>query len=162
MKKDRRNNPGGLAALDIEYLKVEENKIELVSCHLNNTKCESLIAFINENYVEATKRQIDKDYAFAIGAFEKAYRKTFVLTDQPCLNCAAYFRSVIMESMENMKKELKKSSSGIFFKRKKLQTSYEICKATIDELKKLNNSKTKQGRNNYEKSITSVVNRVAG
>ncbi len=124
----------GISVVDTEYLNTKQDKIELVSCKLKDLQCEKLIPVINESYVEVTQFRLDKDYQRSIEALKNAYFKTLELKQSSCFKCADFFRSMIIESLENIYLELEKLNTG-YYRKNHFQTSYVTAGIVIDEIK---------------------------
>lgn len=112
----------------------QENKIELVCCKEVNNKCTSILASINEGFRESAQYRNDKNFIQAIAVLKKVYLLTFNFTEITCFKCGELFRSTIIESMENIRTDLKSCSKGLF-KRNDFQSSIEFTEDVIQELK---------------------------
>jgi hypothetical protein len=116
-----------------------EEKFELVSCPLNGKFCTHTRSQMNEKYAESVEFRKGKDFDKSIDVLKNAYSKTMDLPESPCGACAAFYRSTVVESIENIHKELNGMSKGIF-STNRYQSS---CKKAEDVLKELKENKTK-------------------
>lgn len=124
---------------DIDFSGKVEEKFELVSCPLNGKFCKHTRLQMNQKYAESVELRKGKDFDKSIDALENAYNKTLDLPESPCGTCAAFYRSTIVESIENIHKELNGMSKGIF-STNRYQSS---CKKAEDLLNGLKNNKNK-------------------
>ncbi|RIH65625.1 hypothetical protein D1164_08130 [Mariniphaga sediminis] len=110
-------------------------KIEVMDCQNNGEKCKEHLAVINENYLESYQYLEGKNFRESIASLKNAFEKTHELQDTTCLKCAQLFRDTITESLEDIRDELQKMSTGIF-KTKRYQSSYDEACDVLEELKK--------------------------
>lgn len=125
-----------LSTIDTDYFNREQDKIELVSCEALTKKCNKHLIMVNACFRESDNFRRDKDFGRAIEALKNAYMVTFDLTESSCFSCGELFRSTILDSLENINNELKHLSKGLL-KRKRFQSSYQMCADVISELKKM-------------------------
>lgn len=112
--KEKMRRLFSLSETDTEYFNDNVDKIELAGGTLENKKCIEHLFLVNNSYHESDKFQRDKDFRNSIETLKKAFNKTFELEESSCIKCAEFFRSTIINSLENIHWELKKMSSGIF------------------------------------------------
>jgi hypothetical protein len=92
----------------------QQGKIELESCSINGIYCKNELDLINRNLRDALKHRQDKNYLIAIKLLKEAYLITNNLQESPCVGCVDLFRTVIINSLEKIHKELHKMTTGIF------------------------------------------------
>jgi hypothetical protein len=117
---------------DSDYFHGKQDKIELLSCPRKDMICKKQLSVVNKCYVESEHYLREKDFERSIDTLKSAFYKTTELEDQPCSKCAAFFRSTITESLENIHSELEKMSAGIFSK-KCYQSSYIMAGNILKE-----------------------------
>ncbi len=157
-----------LAVIDTEYLNEKQNKIEFVSCPRKAMKCKEQLSVINKIYIETELLRREKNYINSIETLKDAFYITSELTEHPCTKCAEVFRSTIVDSMENIHKELIKITSGIFAN-KNYQTSLTLAENTLTEFKsfnlrdnfKITQTKIQFTENNIKKKDTVGVEEIA-
>ena len=110
----------------------EEKKFELVSCPLNGKYCTKVRSEMNRNYAEAMDFFKNKEFDKSIIALQNAYINTMELPVSSCSVCVDFYRSSIIESMENIHDDLKSMSTGIF-KTNRYRSSYEKAQRTLAE-----------------------------
>lgn len=116
------------------YFRDQEEKFELISCPLKGAYCDVLRPELNRKYADSQLYIRNRQFVQAMSELKSAYYKTYDLPGAPCGKCAAFFRSELMDSMENMKDELKRMSSG-WFKNNRYKPVYEEVKSSVNELK---------------------------
>lgn len=128
----RRENAKSLSEKDITINDGNNDKIELLGCHLGSQKCKKHLVLINKSYNNAGNYLLEKDYLNSISSLKSAYNVASELRDSTCSKCAALFRLTITNSLENINKELAVMTSGIF-RKKRYQKSYiESCNALTE------------------------------
>lgn len=115
--------------------KTKYSKFELLDCHQNCKNCKTVLAEINRLYAESEQYQLDKEYQFSILALERAFNKTTELVEPSEQKCTQLFRLTIVESLENIHRELKKMTAG-FFRKNRYKASYQLAEKTLNDLKK--------------------------
>ena len=120
---------------DSKYFNDEKLFIELESCPLEGKHCIEHRAFINRNMRVSLSHLLNKEYAQSIEELKSAYYKTTELNEPACLQCAQFFRSTIMRSMEHIQVDLHKMSTGLF-KVKRFKPNLEEVNNVLKELKK--------------------------
>ncbi|MGM0620663.1 MAG: hypothetical protein ACQETJ_06440 [Bacteroidota bacterium] len=110
-------------------------KIELLNCRFGGEKCKEHLEVVNENYLKFQEYRQRKDYKESIAALKDAFDKTIELQEDPCLKCAALFRTTITESLENVHDELQSMSTGIF-KLKRYESSRIEARNLLNEFQK--------------------------
>lgn len=118
-----------------EYLNDKQDKIELVSCAGQGMKCKNHLIEINYIYNESHYHLKEKDYQRAIEKLKIAYHKTRELNDNECLNCSELFRSTIIDSLKNIKEELRTLTTG-FLASSHYRSSYILAYNFLEEIKK--------------------------
>lgn len=124
-----------LSTSDSEYFSDSQDKIELVSCAGQGMKCKNQLIEINIIYSESHSHLKEKDYQRAIEKLKSAYHKTTVLTDNECIKCSELFRSTIIESLKNIKEELRTLTTG-FLGSNHYRSSYILAYNVLEEIKK--------------------------
>jgi hypothetical protein len=125
-----------LSEKENDYLKYEEDFIELTSCPASGgLRCKDQLAFINEQIKASQICWINKDFPKAIEVLRKAYFKANEVNQASCIPCANLFRNTIINSIEVMESDLRKMATG-FFSKDKYKTSYELVSRQLHELKK--------------------------
>lgn len=118
-----------------ERLQNHQNKIEMVSCFRNEMVCKEQLSLINENYRESDSYRSNKNYQKSIEKLRDAFYKTTELNDNACFNCSVIFRATIIDSLKNIKKEIKDLTIG-FFGNKNYESSYLMAGKVLVELEK--------------------------
>ena len=123
------------------HLRDGHEKFKFVSCAVNGKYCSrNVLQEINEHYAQSIIFRRSKEFNKSIEALKIAYKSTLELPETPCSVCSAYFRSAIVESLENIHIELKCLSTGMFS-----TTRYESCHEMAEEvLKELKSTKSKE------------------
>ncbi len=137
-----------LTATDSDYFNDNKDKIEIVSCVNNEVKCKKQLSLINKSYLESEQLRRDKDYPRSIEKLKNAFLKTTELRDLKCQKCTMFFQQTISDSLNEMKGELEKLTTG-FFARKYYKPSFTLVSQTILDLEKVrlqNSLKTKQNK----------------
>lgn len=119
---------------DINFNSKEKKKFELIQCPVKHTYCKGILPALNEYYAESENFLRSKNFHKSIEALENAFYKTMELTESPCLNCGAFFRSTISKSVENVHCELESMSKGLF-STNRFQSSCEKAELVLDEFK---------------------------
>lgn len=145
--------------IDPEKFNDKKDKIELVSCPRKEIKCKEQLTLINKIYVDTEYYLSEKYYHRSIEILKSAFYITIELTDHPCVKCAELFRSTIIESLENIQSELKKSTSG-FFGNKNLKSSLKLAENTLTELKGFTVQNTFKIHNPQERYIGNYLRKV--
>ena len=91
-----------------EYFDDKQEKFELVSCPVNKNTCDEIRQAVNTDYLASQQFHLDKNYQKSMDALQSAYKRTLLITEYSCTNCADFFRTTIKESMEEIKKEQQK------------------------------------------------------
>jgi len=120
---------------DDQYFNDKQEKIELVSCQRDGNLCKGLLSDINNDLLESGKYRRNKEFTQSIEILKNSFYKTFELQESHCLKCAELFRSVITNSLEEIHKELKGMSTGIFGS-KRYQASYILADDVLKDFKK--------------------------
>lgn len=126
-----------LSAIDSEYLNDKQEKFEFVKCPGGKLKCKDQLSVINKIYGESEFFHREKNYHSSIQSLKNAFYITLELTEKPCNKCAEVFRMTVIDSLENIRLELKKITTGIFGS-KKYKPSLVLVEKTLDELKSYN------------------------
>ena len=111
----------------------EQGKIVLEKCPRNCLKCKSVLAEINRYFYESDKYRHNKEYQLSILSLKKAYKKTFELREPVDKDCGKIFRMIIIDSLNNIHKELVKMTSG-FYRKKHYNFSLLMAEKTLKEL----------------------------
>ncbi len=115
----------------------DQNKIELLSCHLNSQRCNHHLKEINRSYSLAHNYHLEKDYFNSIRSLKSAFKIAEELKETTCLNCASFFQSTLTESLENINSELKRMSTGLFAKKRYRSSYIESCNI-LNEIRNTN------------------------
>ncbi|MFW6309507.1 MAG: hypothetical protein ACOC1D_00260 [Prolixibacteraceae bacterium] len=107
-------------------------KFELISCPLNGKFCTQIRAKMNQNYADYVDFRSMKNFDQSIQALENAYNQTRKLPESPCSACAAFYRSTITESIEDLHDELKGMAKGIF-STKRFESSREKAEQVLED-----------------------------
>lgn len=118
-----------------DYFEDGHDKIELVNCSMGGINCADLRVVINKKIIASRNFLLNKDYKRSIEALKEAYYSTSDLQAATCINCARLYRSMIIETLENIHDDLKRMTTGWLFP-KRYQTSYELASLVLEELKK--------------------------
>lgn len=124
----------GFFKTDSEYFNDSEDKIELTHCEADGVNCKDHLSVINKSYKESDNFLRNKDYKKSIEALERAFEKTFELQQSQCKKCANLFRTTVIQSLEDMHKELKKSTTGLF-RAKRYKSDFQLVDKTLTDLK---------------------------
>lgn len=101
-----------------------QEKFELVSCPLNGKYCGEVRSAMNKNYAESIDYRRNKEFDKSIDALENAFDKTMELPESPCSVCVEFYRSTIIDSLEDMYNELESMSKGLF-RTNRYQSSFQ-------------------------------------
>lgn len=112
----------------------KDNKIELVSCPRNGKNCHKHLHEINNNFKESIIYQSEKNYLRSAELLKKAFGETLKLKGVTCTRCAALYRSTIIESLENMHKDLRRMATGLFLSNR-YKGSYMMVDNVLIDLK---------------------------
>ena len=136
--KDMKEKRKGLFSItedENEYFNAKQEFIELVSCPREGKTCSDHRTVINQNIRASHKYLLDKAYPESIDELKIAFHKTTELKQTSCVECAKLFRSTITRSMEQIRGDLEKMSSGIL-NGKRYQASFELATQVLEEFKK--------------------------
>jgi hypothetical protein len=125
-----------MSGIDTEQIDGRQEKIELVNCPLREMMCDTHLSKINKSYIEAEKQRKEKDFMSSIDNLKSAFYKTSELINHPCARCVHNYRSIIIDSLENINKELDRTTSGIFGNKRLLPTFLKSS-ALLEEFKNL-------------------------
>ena len=126
--KEKMRRPFLLSETDTEYFNDKVDKIELVHGKLENKECIEYLSIVNRCFHESDKFHRDKDFLNSIETLKNAYIKTLELKEPSCIKFAELLRSTILNSLENIRWELEKMSSGIFRSKR-----YESSRQQVDK-----------------------------
>ncbi len=113
------------------------DKIEIVKCPRGNKECNSQVSILNKMFYESNNYQHNKEYQLSVRTLKNAFKKTYELQDTSCKKCARFFRSTIIDSLENIHSELQHMSGG-FYRKNHYKGSYLLVQNTLKDLKKQN------------------------
>lgn len=150
--------PYSLSATDSEYFNDKQNKIEIVSCVNDEIKCKNQLSLINKSYLESDQLRRNKDYPRSIEKLKNAFLKTTELQDSKCQKCTLFFQQTISDSLEEMKVELEKLTTGLFA-RKYYKPSYNLVSQTIQDLEKVSLSNSVKSKKSKEHCISTYLNK---
>jgi hypothetical protein len=114
----------------------QTEKFELIYCPHD---CENLKLFlfeINRLFYESEQYQIEKEYQFSIMSLKMAFEKTWELILPMEQQCADIFRLTIIESLENIRKELRRMTKG-FFRSRHFERSLLMSEEILREFKEI-------------------------
>ena len=154
--KEATKNLFSVSVEEFENTDYKQDKFEVVSCPRKEMKCNKQLSVINTYYNASEHFHREKDYQNSIESLQNAFYKTLDLNDQPCARCAALFRSVIIESVENKRNELYKMTKG-FFGNKHYQPGLLLSEKVLSELKKVEtyqNLKKNEDKQLYIQGVT--------
>ena len=150
-----------LSAIDTEYFNDDQDKIELVSYETITTKCKKHLSLVNAGFRQSEYYRREKDFDRAIEILQNTYVATFELTESSSYEWGEFFRSTILESLENMHNELTHLSKGLL-KKKRFISSRNLAADVISQLKKMSqnnklhvNKDKKHYIENYQKRYVS-------
>lgn len=123
-----------LSVIDTEYLNDKQDKFEFVKCPKIELNCKEQLSLINKIYIDSEFYRREKDYKSSVEILKNAFFISTELTEVPCTKCASVFRTTIIESLENIQKELNNITNGIFGN-KKYKSSLELTETILNELK---------------------------
>jgi hypothetical protein len=124
-----------LISNDDDYYDDKKGFIKLENCQYGGQKCIDQLAAINECKLNAQRYILNKEYESAIDELNTAYSFTFGLASPTCQQCAGFFQSIIIKSLEQIKSDLQKMTSGIF-RRKCYLPDLLLVNKVLEELKK--------------------------
>jgi hypothetical protein len=133
--EEKRKRLFSLLKNDSDYFKNGQNKIELVKCAMGGINCVDHRAVINKNILASRMFLINKDYQRSIEVLKEAYYSTSDLQQTTCINCAKLYRCMVMQTLENIHKELKQMTSGWLFP-SRYKSSYELATLVLEEFRK--------------------------
>ncbi|HSO85928.1 MAG TPA: hypothetical protein VLQ91_05210 [Draconibacterium sp.] len=145
-----------LSESDSEYLNIEQDKIELVSCPRKEMICKEHLSVVNECYVISEQHRRDKNFQLSIEILKNAFYKTTELSEPPCSKCSVLFRSTITESVERIQDELEKMTTGIFGSKRYL-SSLLLANNVLKELENVSLCNTVQLNRPKERSIENYL-----
>lgn len=125
-----------MSGIDAEHIEVRQEKAELVNCPLREMMCNAHLSVINKSYFEAEKQRKEKNYSSSIDNLKSAFYKTSELINHPCARCVHNYRSIIIDSLENINEELDRTTSGIFGNKRLLPTFLKSSEL-LEEFKNL-------------------------
>ncbi len=124
-----------LTETDTEYFNDKVDKIEYVRGSLD-LRCTEHLFKVNNSYHESEKFQRNKDFHNSIETLKKAYYKTLEIKEPSNIKFAEFLRSTILNSLENIHRELEKMSSGIFRTKRYESSRLEVGKFLREYQKK--------------------------
>lgn len=125
-----------MSGTDTEQIDIRQEKVELVNCPLREMMCNTHLSKINKSYFEAEKQRKEKDFIGSIDNLKSAFYKTSELINHPCARCVHNYRSIIIDSLENINEELDRTTSGIFGNKRLLPTFLKSSEL-LEEFKSL-------------------------
>lgn len=132
--KKRMEKGFSLSENDEDYFKEGEDQIELVRCPRGGASCNDHRVVINKYLLASRNFHLNKDYHRSIEALKVAYSKTTDLQEPTCTNCAALFRCIVTQSLENIHDDLHKMANGLFFGNR-FRSSYKFASVVLNEFK---------------------------
>ena len=155
--KDMMRRLFSFSATETENYKDKQFKIELVSCPLKEMMCKFHLSTIDKSYLESEQYRKEGDFQKSINTLKSAFNKTTELMEHPCTKCAQFYRSSIIESLENIHEELENITSGIFGN-KKYQSSYINANNVLKEFENVGKSKKFQLNESNERFLGKYLN----
>ena len=125
----------------------KDNKIELVSCPRKGKNCHKHLSVINTRFNESLAYQSEKNYRRSVELLKSAFDETMHLQEPTCVRCAALYRSTIIESLEETRKDLRKMSNG-FFRSGRFKGSYIMADNVLQDLKEKSEELAKKNDRN--------------
>jgi len=119
---------------DSKDYKDKLDKIELVSCPLNEMMCEVHLTAVKKSYLESEQYLKNKDFNNSIDSLKCAFSKATELMAHPCTKCAQQYRLKVIDSMVNVRGELEEISQGLFGD-KDYQSSFVKADNVLKEFK---------------------------
>lgn len=145
------------SATDARNYKDNLDRIELVSCPLNEMMCKVHLASVKKSYVESEQFRKEKDYYSSIVSLKSAFFKATELMAHPCTKCAQQYRLKVVESMFNIHGELEEISQGIFGN-KKYQSSFIKADNVLREFKSKKFYNTVQLKESKDRFLGNFLN----
>jgi hypothetical protein len=145
------------SATETDNFKDKQLKIELVSCPLKEMMCKFHLSSIDKSYHESEQYRKDGDFEKSINTLKGAFIKTNELMDRPCTKCAQFYRTNIIESLENIHEELESIATGIFGN-KKYQSVYINANSVLKEFENVGKSKKFQLNESKERFLGNYLN----
>ncbi|MFY9151720.1 MAG: hypothetical protein WAO52_06895 [Prolixibacteraceae bacterium] len=130
----RRRGLLSLTVEESEYFNDNQEKFELVACPINGKPCMNHLTVINASFKESGIYLRNKDYSRSIEALKGAFYITTNIQDSSCRKCNELFRSTISETLENIRFDLQKMTTG-FFSAKRFHADYKLACVVTDELR---------------------------
>jgi len=120
-----------LISRDSEYF---QDIIKLESCPKGGFACLEQIPFINRNLMLALKLAENKNYPHALIAIHESFDTIFSLREEQCQKCVNLFKELIIKSLEQIIRDLKRMTTGLFANK---NYKYDLTKAEemLQELK---------------------------
>lgn len=113
--------------------KIQE-PFELVSCPRGGKNCNGSRAVINESVIASRKYLLNKEYNESINELKNAFQQTNNLQEPVCQQCVQLFQTTIIQSVEQIHKDLHRMTTGIF-RAKRYRPSLEYADKVLEELK---------------------------
>ena len=123
-----------LSASESDYFDDNQDKFELVACPIDGKPCMTHIKEINASMKESVIHFRNKDYPRSIEVLKGAYYITDKIHDQSCKNCNELFRLTIYQTLESIRTDLQKMTTG-FFSNKRFKSSYKLACNVSDEIR---------------------------
>lgn len=120
---------------ETEYFEDNLDKFELVACPINGKPCTNHLSVINASFKESFASLRNKDYPRSIQALKGAYYVTRNIQDNSCQKCTELFQSTIAQTLENIRIDLQKMTTG-FFSAKRFHADYKLACIVSDEIKR--------------------------
>ena len=103
--------------IDSSFNNGKINKVELVSCPVLMESCKIHLQEFNKSFSDSNNYRIDKDFLRSVDSLKEAFHRTKTLVSHPCSNCAKFYQSTIIESLENIQDELNMMTTGFLGKK---------------------------------------------
>lgn len=125
-----------LTATESEYFDDNQDKFELVDCPINGKPCAKHLMVINASFKESCMHLRNKDYPRSIEALKGAYYVAANFQETSCGKCNELFRTTITQTLENIRIDLYKMTTG-FFSTKRFYSSYKMACIVSDEIRQV-------------------------
>lgn len=125
-----------LSAEETDYFDDKQDKFELVACPIDGNPCKNHLSVINASFKESGIHFRNKNYPSSIEALKGAYYVTVNIQDNSCRKCNELFQSTITQTLENIRADLQKMTTG-FFSAKRFYSDYKMACIVSDEIRKV-------------------------
>lgn len=110
-----------------------QEPFELVSCPRGGKNCVGSRAAINESVIASRKYLLNKEYNESINELRNAFQQTNNMQEPVCQQCVQLFQTTIIQSVEQIHKDLHRMTTGIF-KAKRYRPALHYATEILEEL----------------------------